>query len=360
MVVNSSSIGMESARKYTSVRMDAYFYSAKGSVGGNIGNIGIGVGNNGEMKTKKSTDNGAAGSFQSSMTNLMDRFEQMRVRSTVNDKQEQDSISRIKLQCINYLIQILFGNDKKKKDALSDEATDASANASAEDAAPVMTLVGTYGEMHYYGEAEETAFSTEGTVVTADGRELSFNLSLSMSRSFEQQYMASHEVMQEMCDPLVINLDTDIASVSDQKFLFDLDADGELDEISSLDASSGYLALDLNEDGKINDGSELFGTKSGDGFRDLAKYDSDKNGWIDEADDIWSKLLIYSQGNDGKQQLYGLSEKGVGAIYLGNVDTDYSLNSAATNQVNAAIRKTGIFLYENGNVGTVQHLDLAK
>ena len=58
--------------------------------------------------------------------------------------------------------------------------------------------------------------------------------------------------------------------------------------------------------------------------------------------------------------LYGLSEKGVGAIYLGNVDTDFSLNSASTNQVNAAIRKTGIFLYENGNVGTVQHLDLAK
>lgn len=346
MVVNSSSIGMESARKYTSVRMDAYFYSAKGSVG----NIGIGVGNNGEMEAKKSTDNGAAGSFQSSMTNLMDRFEQMRVRSTVTDKQEQDSISRIKLQCINYLIQILFGNGKKIK----------TEELSSSESIPVMTLMGTYGEMHYYGEAEETAFSTEGTVVTADGRELSFNLSLSMSRSFEQQYMASHEIMQEMCDPLVINLDTDIASVSDQKFLFDLDADGELDEISNLDAGSGYLALDLNGDGKINDGSELFGTKSGDGFRDLAKYDSDKNGWIDEADDIWSKLLIYSQGDDGKQQMYGLSEKGVGAIYLGNVDTDYSLNSAATNRVNAAIRKTGIFLYENGTVGTVQHLDLAK
>ena len=44
----------------------------------------------------------------------------------------------------------------------------------------------------------------------------------------------------------VINLDTDIASLSDQTFYFDIDADGELDEISQLGAGSGYLALDKN------------------------------------------------------------------------------------------------------------------
>ena len=31
----------------------------------------------------------------------------------------------------------------------------------------------------------------------------------------------------------------------------------------------------------------------------------------------------------------------------------------ALNATNAVIRKTGIFLYENGNVGTVQHVDMA-
>ena len=41
-------------------------------------------------------------------------------------------------------------------------------------------------------------------------------------------------------------------------------------------------ALDINEDGKINDGKELFGTASGNGFGDLAAYDQDNNGWIDE------------------------------------------------------------------------------
>ena len=163
-----------------------------------------------------------------------------------------------------------------------------------------------------------------------------------------------------LCDPLVINLDTDVAGVSDQKFLFDLDNDGVKDRISMLDKGSGFLALDKNSDGIINDGSELFGTASGDGFKDLAAYDSDGNGWIDEADDIWDKLLIYSLNDDGSSSLYGLSEKGVGAIFLGNVSTDFSLKNASDHSLNGIIRKTGMFLYENGQAGTVQHLDLSR
>ncbi|MFQ8776527.1 MAG: hypothetical protein ACLR78_02345 [Roseburia sp.] len=76
-----------------------------------------------------------------------------------------------------------------------------------------------------------------------------------------------------LCDPLVINLDSNIANVSDQKFYFDIDADGSDDSISMLNSGSGYLALDRNGDGIINDGSELFGTQSGNGFADLAAYD---------------------------------------------------------------------------------------
>jgi len=219
---------------------------------------------------------------------------------------------------------------------------------------------GTVQNEYYHAESECTAFSTEGKVVTADGRELTFELSFEMSRSFEEAYSEKYDFGTTYVDPLVINLDTDVASVSTQKFMFDIDANGVLDSISNLNGSSGYLALDLNEDGTINDGSELFGTKTGDGFSDLEKYDSDKNGWIDEADDIWNKLLIWTKDTNGNDMLYGLSEKGMGAIYLGNVGTDFSLNSITDNTANAAIRKTGIFLYENGSVGTVQHLDLAQ
>ena len=126
-----------------------------------------------------------------------------------------------------------------------------------------------------------------------------------------------------------------------------------------LGPGSGYLALDKNGDGVINNGSELFGTTSGNGFADLAAYDSDGNGWIDEADEIFDKLRIWSKDANGKDVLVGLGAAGVGAIYLGSADTEFSLNSKSDNSTNAVIRKSGIFLYENGNVGTIQHVDVA-
>ena len=163
-----------------------------------------------------------------------------------------------------------------------------------------------------------------------------------------------------LCDPLVINLGCNIAEVSDVKFKFDLDCDGEDDNISTLSSNSGFLALDLNEDGIINDGSELFGTKSGNGFYDLSAYDEDGNGWIDEADSIFNKLRIFTVSENGSQTLLDLKSQDIGAIYLGNVSTDFSLNSLQDNRTNAVIRSTGIFLYENGSVGSIQQVDMAK
>lgn len=108
-------------------------------------------------------------------------------------------------------------------------------------------------------------------------------------------------------DPLMINLDANIGSVSDQKFFFDLDSDGKEEQISFAGKGSGFLALDKNGDGKINDGSELFGTSSGDGFKDLAEYDEDKNGWIDENDSIFSKLKVWTKDEEscGSRDLKG-------------------------------------------------------
>ena len=161
-----------------------------------------------------------------------------------------------------------------------------------------------------------------------------------------------------LCDPLVINLNSSSAHVSDQKFYFDLD--GKLDEISRLAAGSGFLALDKNGEGNINDGNELFGTKSKDGFADLATYDEDGNGWIDENDPIFDKLQIWTKDASGRDILCAIGKAGIGAIYLGNEQTDFSLNSAKDNSTNALVRKTGIFLYENGGCGTIQHLDMVR
>ena len=55
--------------------------------------------------------------------------------------------------------------------------------------------------------------------------------------------------------------------------------------------------------------------------------------------------------------MLSLAEMGVGAICLQNASTDFSL-MGENNQANGMIRRTGIFLYESGMAGTVQHVDL--
>lgn len=217
-----------------------------------------------------------------------------------------------------------------------------------------------YQSVDRYEEAEDTTFSAKGIVRTADGREIDFNIDVSMSRRFMRETAHSLDISAvQTCDPLVINLDGGVSTVTDQKIRFDIDGDGELDTINQLAAGSGFIALDKNGDGTINDGNELFGSKSGDGFADLEEYDTDGNGWIDEDDGIWDKLKIWAADEKGRMQLYSLAEAGVGALCLNRRSTEFS-DTDDSNRAKAFIRSTGVFLYENGMAGTMQHLDLVK
>lgn len=208
-------------------------------------------------------------------------------------------------------------------------------------------------------EYESTNFMTQGKVQTADGRSIDFNVAFSMSRACSATINSMEVSNYILTDPLVINLDTDMTEISDQKFFFDLDSDGKAEEISELGKGSGFLALDKNGDGKVNDGNELFGTKSGDGFKDLAEYDKDGNGWIDENDAVFSQLKVWTKDKEGNDVLLDLKEADVGAIYLGNVDTQYSFKDESLN-TNAVLRKTGVYLKEStGKAGTISHVDLA-
>lgn len=114
-------------------------------------------------------------------------------------------------------------------------------------------------------------------------------------------------------------------SYNKTRFEFDLDADGKTEQVALLKPGNAYLALAKNNDGKINDGSELFGPSTGNGFNALAKYDEDGNQFIDEADSIYNQLRLWSIDAKGHEQLIGLGEKGVGAIYLGHLNTPFEL-----------------------------------
>jgi hypothetical protein len=210
---------------------------------------------------------------------------------------------------------------------------------------------------HY--EAEVTTFSANGVIKTADGKQISFNLELMMSREYYAESNFSLRAGDALFkDPLVLNFNGSAAQLTNTRFAFDIDVDERLDDIAFVGPDSGFLALDRNDNGTIDDGSELFGALSGNGFADLARYDTDGNRWIDENDSIFADLRVWQRDANGTDRLATLAQMGIGALYLGNVSTPFSLNNAG-NQSLGQVRTTGIYLNEDGSVGTLQQIDLS-
>ncbi len=208
-----------------------------------------------------------------------------------------------------------------------------------------------------YQESESLSYSSQGTIRTSDGKEISFDLNMNLSRSYYTEQRVSLKLGDaNKIDPLIINLDVPSAGLSNLKVDFDLNADGTKEQISFLAGGSGFLALDKNQDGTINDGKELFGPTKGDGFSELSDYDSDGNSWIDENDAIFDQLSVWTKDENGKDQLLSLAKAGVGAIYLGHQTTDFTYKDNS-NEGLAELKSTGIYLKESGSVGTIQHID---
>lgn len=375
MRIDSSSIGMESERTYSSTASrvtkvtvtDSWQSTADGT-----GSLSDGLLENGQEKMSQMQ----TGEEENSQDYLSKTMEEMRAKvnafrlGRISDSDMEETarqLKSIKQQCLDYLMALLFP-DRNKKGLYANEESGMKKNSGAlgSSEGQAISLAGantktfTFSQQYYYEEREMTTFTTQGTVKCADGREINFNLNLNMSRSFQEYYEEVYsQVEVSLCDPLVINLDGNVAELLDQTFFFDIDGDGEKDEVNRLGSGSGYLALDKNGDGKINDGTELFGTASGNGFADLSAYDEDGNGFIDEGDAIFDKLKIWTMDEDGNEQLVSLKEKGVGAICLKSAATDFSLNDNA-NAVKGMIRRSGFFLYEDGTAGSIQHVDVAR
>lgn len=249
----------------------------------------------------------------------------------------------------------------------------------------------------YYNKAKSVVdkFNEKLGTNFSDVDELAKNV-MSMS---DEMYNKAFSVR---VDPLIFDLGNDGFDIQKKKdgAYFDLNCDGFAEKVNWTNTDA-ILAIDINGNGIIDDGSEVFGdrhlmrdgtipktdnetvstgiyrppvcspggssggggAKQGgasipqtvevkhakSGFEALAQYDINEDGVIDKNDDIYEKLLLWvDANNDGisqKEELKTLEELGIESINL-----SYSENMVDTNS-EGVLKKTSSFTYENGEEG---------
>ena len=121
--------------------------------------------------------------------------------------------------------------------------------------------------------------------------------------------------------PLILDLDGDgieLTSLENSEVYFDIDGDGFREKTGWLKSDDGLLVLDRNNDGYINDISELFGNQTTGGFTELQELDSNNDGQITVADTNFAQLQVWrdldADGRSDVNELFTLSELNITKI----------------------------------------------
>jgi hypothetical protein len=206
-------------------------------------------------------------------------------------------------------------------------------------------------------ETESTDFSATGQVVLTDGRTISFDYQLGMHREFSQRVTSDLQFGDAVrkVDPIALNLSGGPVSLRSDRSGFDINSDGTAEQVALAADGTYFLAIDRNGNGTIDNGSELFGPATGNGFAELKSLDGDGNGWIDEGDAAYGALKLWSGAAGGLQSL---DAAGVGALYVGkSASTQFDIRNAA-NETLGQVVSSSVYLGENGRPGAMAQVDL--
>lgn len=181
-----------------------------------------------------------------------------------------------------------------------------------------------------------------------------------MSR-IKDELSGNKKSIEEIRSPLAIDLDGDgVETVSvDNGVYFDHDGNGFAEKTGWIGKDDGILVRDLNNNGQIDDGSELFGDqtilsngeKAANGFEALADLDSNHDGVFDGDDDAFGEIKVWQDLNqngvvdDG--ELKTLNEAGITSINL-----NYQNQTITDNNGNEH-NQTGSFTKTDATTGTI-------
>ncbi len=181
---------------------------------------------------------------------------------------------------------------------------------------------------------------------------------LDVKPTYDTGFKIAGEV-KHVVDPMFLDLNKDgvlgTTSVSDGIY-FDHEGDGFAESSAWVDKEDGVLVIDKNNDGKIDNGNEVFGDnyvklngrKAKNGFEALADLDSNGDGVINALDGEFDKIKVLK----GNGELVSLDELGIVSINLNKTE----VNKEDGNK-NVLVYE-GTFVYEDGSTGKLGTFNL--
>ena len=165
--------------------------------------------------------------------------------------------------------------------------------------------------------------------------------------------------------PLVVDLDGDgnIETVStDGNVHFDFDSNQKIENSGWIGKNEGFLVRDLNGNGQIDNGTEMFGNhtvlqngkNAVNGFEALKDLDFNGNGKFDAEDEAWSQVKVWRDANTNgivdSGELLTLEQAGIESINL-----KYDYQKEADENGNLEIQQ-GTFNRTDGTTGKVSDI----
>ena len=164
--------------------------------------------------------------------------------------------------------------------------------------------------------------------------------------------------------PLIVDLDGDgvETTTAENGTHFDHDNNGFAEKTSWVGKDDGLLVRDINGNGQIDDGTELFGNnsvlsngqKAANGFEALKDLDSNNDGIFDSSDTAWNQVNVWKDSNlNGKVdegELLTLEQAGIE-----NIDLNYQ-NSNTVDTNGNTVGQIGSFDKENGTQGNISDI----
>ncbi len=245
----------------------------------------------------------------------------------------------------------------------------------------------TYKSLQVIGYNPPDETNEEGNIIPTDNRNKLYELlkqyeadvifyneaNQCIAPEVNNNFSSANNFIQRI-DPLSLDLDGDGIETAGANagITFDFDGDGLKTGTGWVKGDDGFLVLDRNGNGQIDNGGELFGVdtvkangqKATDGFDALRDFDSNGDGVFDAKDAQFANVRVWQDTNqDGIAQtgeLKTLAEHNIVAINLDSTASNQNSNGNLVSAIGSFVRGDGSEGTVNGNQSLVANLDLAS